>query len=232
MNARTLRFCLVKNFHTASKKTSTITIMRHAESVWNANRRRVQGASTNPEIVLSENGRQSVQSTLKHITKPDLLITSPLLRCKQTAEAWFNCPFENIPVQKKVDAALREIRAGIYEGRFIDEIAREKLWKDWLKNPLTFSGFPNGETPEEFQNRVLNAFSKIGSEHGDTAQQVCVITHGIVMRVLKCFLDNKDLSHLWNYDVTNLERIVLKNDQVNALRCYSSSQRQAAMTRL
>ncbi|HSW94428.1 MAG TPA: histidine phosphatase family protein [Gammaproteobacteria bacterium] len=222
MNIRTLRFCLVKNFHTPSKKTSPITIMRHAESVWNANERRVQGASTNPEIVLSESGKLSIQSTLKNITKPDILITSPLLRCKQTAEVWFGCSFENIPVQKKVKPDLEEIHAGIYEERFIRELTHDELWKAWLKNPLTFSGFPNGETSQAFQDRVLNAFSKICSEHGDRAEQVCVITHGIVMRVLKCYLDNKDLSHLWDYDVANLERIILTNDQVNVLLCYSS----------
>lgn len=221
MNSRTLRFCFVKNFQSHSKKSSTITVMRHAESVWNANRKRVQGASRDPSIILSEKGRDSIRSTLKHLQKPDILISSPLLRCQQTAETWFDCSFDKIPIQKKVDADLREIQAGIYEGRFVDELPDEELWSAWLKNPLTFSGFPQGETPKEFEERVLKAFSNICSEYGDTSQQICVISHGIVMRVLKCYLNNKDLSHLWDYDVINLERLTLTADQIKVLQSYS-----------
>ncbi|MEO8402436.1 MAG: histidine phosphatase family protein [Gammaproteobacteria bacterium] len=215
MNNRTLKF-----FHTNTRKLPTFTIMRHAESTWNADRKRVQGASVDPSIILSKNGRNSIHPALKDLSKPDVLICSSLLRCKETAESWFGCAFETIPVQKKIVSDLREINAGIFEGRYIDELTHDELWKLWLRNPSTFPGFPKGETPYEFQQRVLTAFSQICSEFNDTSQQICVITHGIVMRVLKCYLDDKDLSHLWKYDVTNLERLTLTKEHSKALQSY------------
>lgn len=200
-------------------KSPVITVMRHAESAWNAPRIRVQGASRDPAICLSENGKSSIRSLLWPLPKPQILICSPLLRCRQTAETWFDCDFKKIPVPTMIEPDLREIEAGIFEGRYTDELSDDPRWKAWLQNPLTFSGFPNGETPLQFQRRVLSAFARIASQFNHSPKTVCVITHGIVMRVLKCFLDgNKNLSYLWHYQVKNLERITLNKENINQLQ--------------
>lgn len=215
-----LRYSLVKNFTTSAKKPFKIDIIRHAESAGNAHPRRVQGSSVDPAFSLTDKGRDSVKSLLKNTSKPDLLILSPLLRCKQTAEEWFGCDFASIPIRTKIVPDLKEINAGIYEGSYIYQLAYDAQWKLWLTDPHAFNGFPNGETPFEFQHRVLNAFSNICSEYGDTSLHVGVITHGIVMRVLKCYLNQKDLSHLWTYDVTNLEKISLTKFQLDLMMDY------------
>src|SRR5258708_2565265 len=108
MNHRALRF-----FQTKASQFE-VTVMRHGESTWNAGRRRIQGASTDPGIVLSPQGIQSIQPMLKHVRKPDKLFCSPLIRCKQTAEVWFGCDFEVIPVTKILVPELREVNAGIF----------------------------------------------------------------------------------------------------------------------
>ncbi len=217
MNSRILRF-----FQTSTKKPPSICIMRHAESTWNAGRRRVQGASTDPGIVLSPYGIQSIHALLKNVPKPDVLICSPLLRCKQTAEIWFGSDFENISISKKLVPDLKEINAGIFEHRYLDELTHDALWKSWLKNPAAFPGFPQGETSLAFQERVLNAFSNICIEFADTSKNVCVITHGIVMRALLIYLKKKDLSQLWEHDVKNLERLLLTPEHISTLKNLST----------
>ncbi len=197
-----------------------IDVIRHATSFGNKEKI-VQGSSDSLHFSLTDEGRNSVLPALANITKPDVLISSSLLRCKQTAEAWFGCDFDAIPIPKKCDPALREINAGDYEGRYIHTLAQDPLWKSWLANPLTFRGFTNGETAFEFQHRVLTAFSTICSHYNNTSQRVCVITHGIVMRALLLYLNKKDLSQLWTYEVANLERLTLTKDNINLLLAYS-----------
>lgn len=189
----------------------SITIMRHSESLWNVSGR-VQGRSGDPSITLSSTGRLAAQSLL--MPKPHVLVSSPLLRCKQTAEAWFDTPFDKLTIQTQVSPNLLEIHAGIYEGRLIKELQNDPLWRHWMDDPATFPGFPGGETLPEFQSRVLRGFGEVCVEHGDANKHVCVITHGVVMRVLKCFLANQNLAHLWTHQATNLERIQLSHEQI------------------
>lgn len=196
--------------------------MRHAESTWNLpEQRRVQGASTDPSIVLSQQGRATAIEVLKKVAKPDILICSPLIRCQQTAEAWFGCDFVKIPIKTKLDANFREIEAGIYQGRHVNEDLHQDLsWRVWVDTPEKFQGFPGGETPLEFQQRILTAFSKLCIDFEGSSQNVCVITHSIVMRVLKCYLNNQTLANLWDHDVVNLERMTLTPNQIQDLKFY------------
>ena len=191
-----------------------ITFIRHAESCWNAPRVRVQGRSPDPSITLTKAGRLSVKPTLATLSKPRILLSSPLPRCIQTAEAWFDLPFERIPVQTKICPDLSEIHAGIYEGRWLNELKNDPLWQQWISDPMTFPGFPEGETPTEFYERVLRATTAICAEYGNIKQPVYVITHGVFMRALKCLLADQDLRHLWTYQVTNLEQIYLSDAQI------------------
>ena len=193
-------------------KSSRLVFLRHGESEWNV-KKIVQGCSPDPSITLSAAGRESVQPTLATLPKPQLLISSPLLRCKQTAEAWFGVPFEQIPIPTKVNPAMAEINAGIYEGLYLDELKNDLVWQQWMSNPASFE-FPGGEKLTEFSDRVLRGAGAICAEHGNSKQITYVITHGVVMRVLKCFLADQDLAYLWSHQVTNLEQICLSDAQI------------------
>jgi broad specificity phosphatase PhoE len=211
----------ISNF--SKPRQPTITVMRHAETVYNAPRVRIQGSSPSSDIVLSDKGRAEVFAKLKAIKLPDVIILSPLLRCKQTAEAWADMDFEKIKSKKLFHNGLREVDAGWLEGLYVDEVknsnAYRPLWKLWKEQPLNFPGFPGGETLQAFQMRVLNAFSAICNQSGNYQNQdVCIITHGGPMRILKCFLENKDLSHLWDVEIANLERITLTEEQIKRLQ--------------
>lgn len=216
-----LQRSIAKNlFFNAPHLTRSITVMRHSESTWNV-AGYIQGRSSDPSIVLTPAGRSAARSLFASVPKPDILITSPLLRCIQTAEAGFSLPFDKLPMLTRMNPYLLEIHAGDYEGRLIKDQENDPLWQIWMKDPTAFPGFPGGETLVEFQNRVLQGLGIICSEHGDANKQVLVITHGVVMRVLKCFLADQSLDHLWKHQVSNLEQIHLTPAQIIQFQQYN-----------
>jgi broad specificity phosphatase PhoE len=194
--------------------------MRHAETVWNAPRRRIQGQLPSSEIILSERGRKETIDKMALVKIPDLLICSPLLRCKQTAEIWFGVGFEEIKLSKLLMDELKEINVGSLESQYVDELAgkNKEIWGSWKTNPLTFPGFPGGETPTVFHNRIMAAFSKICTDYLEKYQEIFIICHGGPMRVLRCFLENQDLSHFWDKDILPLERIELTDETITSLK--------------
>lgn len=190
-----------------------IRFFRHGESNWNLEKR-VQGASLSEKIVLSPAGRLSVKSTLIHTPKPHVLITSPALRCKQTGEEWLSSAWDKKMIPRRINEDILEIRAGKYEGLLIPTLSEDRLWQQWMTDPKGFVGFPGGENLTEFSHRVLRGVADICAEYGDSKLRVYVITHGVVMRVLKCVLLDQDLSHLWEHQVNNLEQIILSPEQI------------------
>ena len=198
------------------------TIMRHAETKWNL-LRKVQGCLKDPSITLSEAGRLSVQPTLMGISKPTVLVTSDLLRSQQTAEAWFGVSFDQIPVETRIEPAITEINAGQYEGKYIDSLKEDPLWNLWMKDPVNFPGFPDGENLHEFSARVLGGMANLCEEYGGTQHDVCIITHGVTMRVIKCFLAGQSYRDLWSHQVINLERIELTQQQIQLFQALAKN---------
>lgn len=213
-----------------SSSTTTagqLIIMRHAETNYNWPRKRLQGMSCSDRIFVSEKGKQEVISKLSSIKLPDTFICSPLLRCKQTAEIWAGVKFEDIKCKKILIDELKEIDVGELEHFYVDEIEKhdkyQKIWNLWRKNPLNFPGFTNGETLQHFQIRVLTAFATLCKYYiNNPNDDICVITHGGPMRILKCFIANNDLSHMWDAEVENIERIELTPTQVMQLINYDN----------
>ncbi|MGV3739836.1 MAG: histidine phosphatase family protein [Gammaproteobacteria bacterium] len=204
-----------------SKRTfSSISFMRHAKSAGNESGI-VQGSSPNPKFGLSKAGRLSVQPALAHIPKPTILVVSGLPRTIQTAEAWFGLPFAQIPIQTRIERDFLEINAGEYEEKFIADIKEDTLWKQWMsRDPLKFPGFPGGENLSIFADRIVKAGANLCAEYGDSKHRVCVITHGVAMRVLKCFLAGQGFDHIWSHKVENLERIDLTAAQIKKFQAH------------
>ena len=212
-----------------------IVVMRHAETNYNYPRKRMQGLSPSDKIHISERGRQEAASKLASITLPDILIMSPLLRCKQTVEAWAGNDLTKIKSQINFMDGLKEVDVGELEDFYVDELEKHEkygsIWQSWKMDPLHFPGFPGGEKLHTFQSRVLNAFSDICKKHTlNPTLNICVVTHGGPMRVLKCFLANKDLSHLWDgQDITNLERLELTSEQILRLKNQGENKEMLSM---
>lgn len=216
---------MFKKILTKITASSRIIIIRHAETVWNAPRKRIQGQSIDPSITLSDKGIKETTIKFSGMKKPDILICSPLFRCKQTAEIITGETFNKISCEKYTHDGLKEVHAGLLEGYYVDELETHKeykeVWDAWKKNPINFLGFPQGEKLLPFQKRVLTAFSEICSLYGDLGKEVYVISHAGPLSILTCFLDNKTLDHLWDKSIPNIETIELTKEQIIKLQNYS-----------
>ena len=148
---------------------TTILLVRHGETDWNAERR-VQGHSDTP---LNETGRmQALSLAIVLDDEPiDAIYSSDLLRAHETARI--------VAERKRLEVTairdLRERHFGTWEGMTDKEIftrfpeAAHGLWGD-------------AETKEEMIRRVHDALRRIALAHPDG--RILVVTHGGPVRAL------------------------------------------------
>ena len=98
------------------------------------------------------------------------LHASPLLRARLLAEE-LGAP--------RLDARLKEIHFGEWEGRAFDDIG--KAIDDWVSDPLGFRA-PGGESAREMTGRVLHWLEEL--QAATPAGPVVVVAHGGPLRVI------------------------------------------------
>jgi broad specificity phosphatase PhoE len=143
-------------------------IVRHGETEWSA-----AGKHTSmTDLSLTENGRTQAAIAAEKLTgQPfELVLCSPLLRARQTAEI---AGFGEIA---QICDDLVEWRYGEYEGLTSPEIWERHdpnwdLWKD---------GCPGGESPAEVGARVDRVLQRVAQIDGDGL----AFAHGHILRVL------------------------------------------------
>lgn len=146
-----------------------ILLVRHGQSVWNADGR-WQGQADPP---LSDLGGSQAASAAARVGIVDGIYASDLVRAHHTAEIIA----AGIGADVAVDPRLRERHAGDWEGRTRREI--DEGWPGYLESGRRPPGY---EADESVLARVLEALGEIGATHdGD----VLVVTHGGVVRTLE-----------------------------------------------
>ncbi len=201
---------------------SILYLIRHAES--EANSRRIL-ASRLP-FPLSEagmNDARRIAVELQKITAMDSIISSPLLRAKQTADC-FSRAYGNMPVEK--DMRLAEQDLGVFSGMSYDEV---KVIEDYERETLNrWNWVPRGggESYAMIANRVTSFFNDISNLNSN--QRVLVVTHAVVFRLIRGFLDKtlpgypSSFPHngeIWKVDysgkqqVCEIERMFLGNSR-------------------
>ncbi len=147
-----------------------LILVRHGETVWNAERR-LQGHADAP---LSERGQEQARRAAAFFAAeppPGLVVTSDLGRARRTAEILGFTGAET-------DPRLREMDLGEWTGRYISDIEAEDryAYRDWRLGRLTP---PGGETWEAFRARVGAAISDVIARAQDDA---VIVTHEGVVR--------------------------------------------------
>ena len=104
--------------------------------------------------------------------------TSPLKRCRQTAEIML----EGSGISREVIDELKEINMGEWENQTIDYI-KDHFGEMYEKRGANIDAFipPGGESFEQLQKRVMPAFEHIAQ---NTAQNILIISHAGVNRVI------------------------------------------------
>ena len=154
-----------------------IYLIRHAESVSNAG-----GKTCNVrDIPLSDKGFQQAMDLPDRIAeKPDLIIVSPYLRARQTAEPFIrkypDVPVEVWDVQEFTFLDADRCHNTTYEERIM--IREEYLSQ---KNPDLIHG-KGAESFNQMLQRVDTMFDKLRKI--DDNQLIFIFTHGLFMRAV------------------------------------------------
>lgn len=139
---------------------TTLLLVRHGETDWNAERR-WQGHA---DVPLNERGREQARALAEELadTEIDAIYASDLSRARDTAEAVGT----RLGIPVVTDPALREIDVGPIEGLTAEESKGIDSWQ--------------GEPKEAHAQRILDALRRIAERH--PAERVLVVTHGGSMR--------------------------------------------------
>lgn len=154
-----------------------LILVRHGETVWNAERR-LQGHADAP---LSARGIEQARLASRFFAEgpaPGLVVSSDLSRTRRTAEI---LGLTGV----RPDERLREMDLGDWTGRWIEEIeaADRAAYRNWRLGTYTP---PRGETWAQFRCRVEAALKQaVGTAEGDV---VAVVHEGVVRAACDIFL--------------------------------------------
>ena len=171
---------------------TTIDLIRHGEPVGG---RRYRGQLDDP---LSEKGWQQMRAAVAEHCPWDVIITSPLLRCREFARAL--AQRHGIPLHE--DDRWKEIGFGCWEGKTSQELIQTQqdiltlFWHDPIKHR------PQGaESLTDFQQRIVAAWQDLLNQHaGKHALLVC---HAGTIRMSMQYILDMPLRHVFRINVAN-----------------------------
>jgi probable phosphoglycerate mutase len=183
---------------------SRFYLIRHGESVWNAERR-IQGQKDPP---LSDRGRAQAHSAgLRFRGRHwEAAYTSDLLRAAQTSSAIVESGIATPEV------GLREIALGEWEGKTTAEIADQspELWEQWKARP-DWDLVPGGEGAEAFEQRIVSTLEMLRTRHprGD----VLLVTHGGVIQIALGRLLGRGSTGLFPFRIDNASVTIVEGHE-------------------
>ncbi len=146
-----------------------IYVVRHGETIENANNCLVGRINSS----LTENGIEQAKKLRKYFEdkKIDLIISSPLDRCKQTAQLISN----KIPIIYSDDLLGRD--HGEFTGMPRDSINFDEYW-----NYYKDIKYKNAESVKTLYNRVAKLIEDLKKKYDD--KNIIIVTHSGIIRVL------------------------------------------------
>ena len=174
-----------------------ILLARHGETDYNLPPARVQGRR---DIPLNDRGRAQARELARAAADEDVRIvwSSNLSRARETAAI----VAEELGLEVRVDARLAESDRGAWEGRRLDDIARDEpeLWARWRRAGAEFR-FPDGESLAEHLARL----SAVLDEIGEGELPALVICHGGTIRCAFARAHPRGLDAFHELDVPHAE---------------------------
>ncbi len=175
-------------------------LVRHGQTDWNLTGRWQGQASDAPG--LNEMGHKQALFASQKMKGVEIfaIYSSDLLRAKQTAEAIA------IPLRLPVilEPRLREINLGVWEGMLSEDIEAQypQELADRAQDPF-YTPAPNGESPSEVAERVLQAVNEIAESHRD--ESVLVVAHGVSLAIITCHANRIPAADIYNHIPANAQ---------------------------
>lgn len=151
-----------------------------------------RGSTDDP---LTNTGWQQMRDAT-HPSHWDQVISSPLCRCADFAQAFA----EQHALPLTFEPRFQEMHFGQWEGMSITELMKKneaQLARFW-SNPELYPP-PEGECLSQVQGRVLAAWQNLIQTCN--GQRVLLITHGGVIRILLCHLQQRPIAELLEIEV-------------------------------
>lgn len=136
-----------------------------------------------PGIPLDDRGREQAAALAARLAEVrlDAIVTSPLERCRQTAEA-IAAARDGEPLPVKEDEQFAEVNYGDWTGQPLKRLAKDPLWRVVQAHPsaVRFPG-ADAESLLEVQHRAVRAVREWNTRLGkDAVYLVC--SHGDVIK--------------------------------------------------
>ena len=110
--------------------------------------------------------------------KCELLVSSPMKRCIQTAQIIFHGQ------EILTYSGLCECDFGDFEGKNYIELSSDADYQKWVDSGGNLT-FPNGEDPMFFRKRCIEAFENIVRRYKDKRSAAFVVHGGTIMSILE-----------------------------------------------
>jgi probable phosphomutase (TIGR03848 family) len=164
----------------------TVVLVRHGRTPANTSG---MLAGWTPGIALDEQGRTQAAALAQRLAAVDLagIVTSPLQRCRETAEA-IAAAGGRTGAGVRTDDRLGECRYGDWTGQELTKLAKDPLWKVVQSHPsaVVFPG-ADAESLRAMQERAIDAVREwnatFAAERGDGAVWAAV-SHGDVIKAV------------------------------------------------
>jgi broad specificity phosphatase PhoE len=163
--------------------------VRHGETDWNRERR-VQGSQG---AALNDAGREQAKALARLLWEVPLqaVYCSTLPRAIETA-SYVAGPHSITAIE---DARLNEIHHGEWEGLAESDLPDPDLYQRWREDP-TSCALPGAEPLEAVHARAVETMRDIATRHPADGGLVAVVSHQIVLALLKCYVLDRPWSEL------------------------------------
>ena len=193
---------------------TTIILVRHGRTHLTENKKISGRGGENPH--LSELGREDAHSVAKalalvgnsgqyaYLKPPSAIITSPIQRAVDTA----NVIASQLGLQVSLEDDISEISFGDWDGHTTDEVAEQwsDQWQAW-RGSWTVSP-PNGESLQEFDERVMRARHNIVTKYA--GQTVVVVAHVMPIRGFTRYAFDGGTSSYWVTQIAPCSMTILR----------------------
>jgi broad specificity phosphatase PhoE len=182
-------------------------LIRHAQS--EANRQRIM-ASRLP-YPLTDEGRADVELIARELAERvslDRIISSPLIRARQTAESFAG----RFGLEVELDERVSEQELGRYSGMTYDQVKEEKQYETVTSKRWDWVPADGGESYRMIAERVKSFFSDMDPR---SDERILIVTHAVTFRLIRAVLEDSlplypeefpNNGEIWKVDFKGLGR--------------------------